>query len=106
MKNFKKLFTYLIILTFLSSCGTIKEGFSNQKKDNKDEFLVEKKNPLKMPPDFEELPVPTSEIGINDDQKKQELQKLITKKEGNQTVNSTQTNNNFKEFLLDKIKNN
>ena len=43
MKNFKKLFTYLIILTFLSSCGTIKEGFSNQKKDNKDEFLVEKK---------------------------------------------------------------
>ena len=59
-----------------------------------------------MPPDFEELPVPTSEIGINDDQKKQELQKLITKKEGNQTVNSTQTNNNFKEFLLDKIKNN
>ena len=59
-----------------------------------------------MPPDFEDLPVPTSEIGINDDQKKQELQKLITKKEGNQTVNSTQTNNNFKEFLLDKIKNN
>ena len=106
MKNFKKLFTYLIILAFLSSCGTIKEGFSNQKKDNTDEFLVEKKNPLKMPPDFEKLPVPTSEIGINDDQKKQELQKLITKKEGNQTVNSTQTNNNFKEFLLDKIKNN
>ena len=108
MKNFKELFTYLIILTFLSSCGTIKEGFSNQKKDNKDEFLVEKKNPLKMPPDFEKLPVPTSEIGTNGDQKKQELQKLITKKENksNETVNSTNANNNFKEFLLDKIKNN
>ena len=106
MKKHKILFLIITINLLLSSCGSVQKAFDPQRKNNSDEFLVEKKNPLKMPPDFEELPVPTSEIGINDDQKKQELQKLITKKEGNQTVNSTQTNNNFKEFLLDKIKNN
>ena len=48
MKIFKK----LILLSFiyiLTSCGTLKEGFKNQKKDSSDEFLVEKKSPLIMP---------------------------------------------------------
>ena len=31
------------LFLFLLSCGTVKEGFSNQKKNNSDEFLVEKK---------------------------------------------------------------
>ena len=42
MNNFKKFITLNIIL-MLYSCGTIKEGFTNQKKNNSDEFLVEKK---------------------------------------------------------------
>ena len=59
MKIFKK----LILLSFiyiLTSCGTLKEGFKNQKKDSSDEFLVEKKSPLIMPPDYNELPVPNA----------------------------------------------
>ena len=44
----------LILLIF--SCGTVKEGFSTQKKNSADEFLVEKKSPLVMPPDFDDLP--------------------------------------------------
>ena len=46
------------LFLFLLSCGTIKEGFSNQKKNNSDEFLVEKKTPLVMPPNYNELPEP------------------------------------------------
>jgi hypothetical protein len=42
MNNFKK-FIILNILLMLCSCGTIKEGFTNQKKNSSDEFLVEKK---------------------------------------------------------------
>ena len=45
----------------LYSCGTIKEGFTNQKKNSTDEFLVEKKSPLIMPPSYGELPVPSDE---------------------------------------------
>ena len=48
MKNFEKFVINFFILILLSSCGTIKEGFSSQKKDNTDEFLVEKKKSFKI----------------------------------------------------------
>ena len=57
MKYFKILIFFQLIL-FLYSCSTIKEGFINQKKSSSDEFLVEKKSPLVMPPDYNDLPVP------------------------------------------------
>ena len=34
---------------------------SGKKVENSDEFLVEKKNPLIMPPDFQDLPEPIDE---------------------------------------------
>ena len=62
MNFFKKLF-YSFLIFFLTSCGVVKEGFSNQKKNNSDEFLVEKKSPLVMPPDYNKLPLPQSVEG-------------------------------------------
>ena len=35
------------LLIFLTSCGVVKEGFGSPKKENSDEFLVEKKCLLK-----------------------------------------------------------
>ena len=46
MKKIFKLTTIIISILALNSCGTIKEGFSSQKKNSIDEFLVEKKSPL------------------------------------------------------------
>ena len=57
MKPIKIVF-YLSLILLISSCGTIKEGFKNQKKDSSDEFLVQKKSPLVMPPDYDQLPLP------------------------------------------------
>ena len=57
MRYIKALTLFCLILSFFS-CGTIKEGFTNQKKTSSDEFLVEKKSPLVMPPDYNDLPVP------------------------------------------------
>ena len=105
MKNFEKLVINFFILILLSSCGTIKEGFSSQKKDNTDEFLVEKKNPLKLPPDFEELPLPNTETDMNEDQN-QEIKNLMKENADNETVNKSQDGKNLEEFLLDKIKKN
>ena len=91
----------------LASCGTVKEGFSLQKKDNSDEFLVEKKSPLLMPPNFNELPIPKSESILEND-KNDEIKKLIKKSDKNSSnsVSSTNNNSTFEELLLDKIKNN
>ena len=57
MKYFKILIFFQLIL-FLYSCSTVKEGFKNPKKSSSDEFLVEKKTPLVMPPNYNELPEP------------------------------------------------
>ena len=50
-------------MLFLESCGTwneVKKGITGEKTSSTDEFLVEKKDPLIKPPNFEELPVPGS----------------------------------------------
>ena len=102
--KYSKIFTYLCLLTFLFSCGAVKEGFTNQKKNNSDEFLVEKKSPLLMPPDFDELPIPNSESALNNNENN-EIKKLITKSEDS-SDNSENTNGTVEEFILGKIKNN
>ena len=99
-------FIFLNILLLLMSCGTLKEGFINKQKNSTDEFLVEKKSPLTMPPDFNELPIPKkSEETTND--KENDFKKLINnedveiKSEDNKSVNKS-----IDESLLNKIKNN
>tara|TARA_B110000008_G_scaffold52894_1_gene52173 strand:+ start:55 stop:372 length:318 start_codon:yes stop_codon:yes gene_type:complete len=105
MKKFKNFILFNIFL-FLISCGTLKSAFENQKKKSTDEFLVEKKSPLVMPPDFDELPIP-----------KEQEEKLDTKENGfkiliskenveNKPDNNKNVNKSFEESLLEKIKNN
>ena len=93
-------------MLFLMSCGTVKEGFTNQKKKSTDEFLVEKKSPLVMPPDFDELPIP-KEQEEKLDTKENEFKTLISKENvENKPDNNKNINKSFEESLLEKIKNN
>ena len=58
---YKKIIYILFLLIFIASCGTfdsVKRGLTGQKKDSTDEFLIKKKDPLILPPDFENLPMP------------------------------------------------
>ena len=106
MKIFKK----IILLSFiyiLTSCGTLKEGFSNQKKNNNDEFLVEKKSPLIMPPDYNELPVPNSESNQASSEENS-IKNLVTNDEkitNTSNANSSESTG-LEDSLLEKIKNN
>ena len=58
--KYVRIIIFLNFILFFSSCSSMKEGFSNQKRNNSDEFLVEKKSPLITPPDYNDLPVPSS----------------------------------------------
>ena len=101
MKNFKILVILSITILFLNSCGTVKEGFQNPKKNNSDEFLVEKKSPLVMPPDFDELPIPKQ----NDNQaetSKNSIKELITENSSD-NINNSNENNDLEASILDKI---
>jgi len=106
MKKFKLLILLKIILLF-SSCSSVKDGFSNQKKNNTDEFMVEKKSPLKMPPNYNELPEPKSDISENIDNENQ-IEKLINKSDDAEANTDIEKNVNksFEELILDKIRNN
>tara|TARA_B100001769_G_C21657188_1_gene365555 strand:+ start:78 stop:404 length:327 start_codon:yes stop_codon:yes gene_type:complete len=60
MKKNKLNIIITILFTFLLySCQSAKNAIEGKKRsDQSDEFLVEKKNPLAMPPDYEKLPTP------------------------------------------------
>ena len=53
-----KKYFFLAALFLLSSCQNVKDALSGKKYENSDEFLVIKKNPLVLPPNFNELPTP------------------------------------------------
>ena len=105
--KFFKIFGVLNLLLLLLSCGVVKEGFQNPKKKSSDEFLVEKKSPLVMPPNFNELPIPKrSQNDENSDDNK--IKELLEDKETTLKNNSeiTETNNSLEENLIEKIKKN
>ena len=76
-KNMKKFIIYFLFLNLLSACESAREGFSLKKEDNSDEFLVEKKNPLVMPPDYENLPKPEDFQTLQKDKKQNEFEEVI-----------------------------
>jgi hypothetical protein len=102
MKRFNLHFIFIFAL--LASCASVKESFDSKK--NSDEFLVEKKSPLLMPPDYNDLPAPDSEDAKNNNESNQ-VKELITKS-NNTNSNSNMSNNSkssFEKLLIEKIKN-
>ena len=59
MKNF---FYLLIIFSTLVACQSTKDALTLKKKSSSDEFLVEKKSPLVLPPKYGELPLPDEDM--------------------------------------------
>ena len=103
MNQFKSIFFIILLMLILNSCGTVREGFQNPKKNSSDEFLVEKKSPLVLPPEFDELPFPKDKKD-NTDVNKNSLKELFSQ---NETENKeSSANKKLEDSLLDKIKTN
>ena len=63
MKKLKKLLLNCILISFLHSCGGASDAakvLKNEKITNTDEFLVKKRDPLILPPEYNTLPEPNS----------------------------------------------
>ena len=65
MKLYKYITIILLSAVFLTSCNSIKKTLTGAKKESVDEFLVKKKNPLILPPNFDDLPKPQKETKKN-----------------------------------------
>ena len=101
----KKFIFCLLLLNFLSACESAREGFTLKKKDNSDEFLVEKKNPLVMPPDYNQLPVPEdfqSKTAKPENKAKDELENILKKSE-NKSAENTTKKSDIGQSVLEKI---
>ena len=90
-----------------ASCQSIKNAVSGVKQENSDEFLIQKKNPLVLPPDFTDLPVPfdestkVTEVQIEDD-----IEKLLGVENNTKNTNDTSDSSSIESFVLKKIKEN
>ena len=82
----KKITTLLFFVLFLYSCSGAKDALQGKKRsENSDEFLVEKKNPLTVPPDIDELPVPLDQEEQYKEENQEDIQiKQVLKVDENQ----------------------
>ena len=65
MSIIKKNFIFIFIFIFLSNCqglSNFKKAMTGQKVDRTDEFLIKKKDPLILPPQYDKLPLPKSSV--------------------------------------------
>jgi len=66
---YKKILNMMVVIFFVTSCdtmGTAKKALTGAKKNTTDEFLVKKKDPLILPPDYENLPIPDESATTNE----------------------------------------
>ncbi len=94
MKN--KIIFILLLLLFLYSCS----GFKLKRSQNSEEFLIEKKNPLVMPPDINDLPKPNGELSVESENN---LEKILNKKAKKVENSNENENSSLKESILKKI---
>ncbi len=103
----KKISLFLFLFSFLlTSCQSIKDGLTGVKRENSDEFLVQKKNPLVLPPNFNELPSPADENfdeQISDIEDETNIENILGL-EKNIEKKSTENYGSAEDFVLKKIK--
>tara|TARA_Y100000590_G_scaffold426417_1_gene535483 strand:+ start:1624 stop:1941 length:318 start_codon:yes stop_codon:yes gene_type:complete len=100
----KKITQLILIALLLHSCQGAKDALQGKKRsESSDEFLIEKKNPLTMPPDIEELPLPLEEENQNK-QEDNEIKELLTKDDKSESNNSNSNENtSLEKTILEKI---
>ena len=104
MKKINKIFLFFTTIIFLNSCGGLSDAgkvLRNEKVRSSDEFLVKKREPLSLPPDYKELPEPNSMKNIKE-KKEDNINKIfnIPKEEASQNKGAL----SVEQSIIDKIR--
>ena len=106
MINFyKKLFLFIVLFTLTVSCSSLENAgkiLRNEKISNTDEFLIEKKKPLVLPPDLEQVPEPGKIKEAKEDENSKEKIKDILKTSKESGTNDT--NSDTEKSILNRIR--
>ena len=102
-----KIITIILSTFLLYSCQGAADALQGKKRsENSDEFLVEKKNPLTQPPDYNELPVPVGQEQEQfNEENESEIKKILDlgQTEGSETQSNTDANTSLEDSILEKI---
>tara|TARA_Y100000590_G_scaffold284285_1_gene319834 strand:+ start:955 stop:1317 length:363 start_codon:yes stop_codon:yes gene_type:complete len=108
MNKIIKLIFFFVVVLFLNNCSDFKNVITNTKEQGGDEFLVIKKQPLSIPPDFDKIPVPVSEQNLEEikeitlsENEIENLLKDISKE--NKTQSDNQVSEDLENSILKKI---
>ena len=103
MENKKTAFIISVIF-LISSCAesfdSVKRGLTGAKRKSADEFLVKKKDPLTLPPNYENLPTPSEKIASKkeDEMIKKKLKSVDSTLEQSKKIGSAE------ESIIDEIR--
>ena len=106
IKNKLTISIIILLSILLYSCTSTKEVLIGKKRsEQSDEFLVEKKNPLAMPPDFEKLPTPgNKEVSPETFSDNNEVKDLLNIQDsGASDVNDSANSSDIESSIIKKI---
>ena len=104
-----KNFLILILVLLLYSCQSVKDALTGKKYESSDEFLVIKKNPLVVPPDFQSLPEPNDPVEMSREETiEAEIDDILSsikiEEEIDDEFEGSSNNSSTEDFVLDQIK--
>jgi|TARA_B100001093_G_scaffold518207_1_gene602277 hypothetical protein len=105
MKLIKNLIILLSLSIALNGCSSFKEAgkvLRNEKVKTSDEFLIQKKEPLTQPPDFDKIPEPGS-IQKSKESNQNNIEKILQKSRTKSSKNRTRSSST-EESILKQIK--
>ena len=103
IKKIKYIFPILFFVTACSGLSDAKKVLKNEKNITTDEFLVKKKEPLILPPEFDKLPVPNSKKNsVNENIEKEKIKKILNA--GEKTLQNKKNSSSLEESIIDKIR--
>ena len=94
----------LIFFVTVSACDSVKRGLSGQKKRTTQEFLVKSKDPLVLPPRFNELPEPGKVLtSFEEDDVEGNIEKLLNTKKSKTKKISSKGTKSLEESIIKEI---
>ena len=102
MKQLNILLLTLFLFTACNNLNDAKKVLKNEKTISTNEFLVKKKEPLTMPPDFDKLPLPNSVTNKSDLSEEEKIKKII--KLPKENLNKNKKSSTIEDSIIEQIR--
>ena len=97
----------MLLIFLVTSCAdswsNVKRGLTGAKQKSTDEFLVQKKDPLILPPDFDSLPLPSDRVEAIEEMSGFSFEKTL-KQESETEITVSSTESSAEDSILKQIR--